>query len=49
MKRSIRDLVNIEGKRILLRADFNLPMDKVGRFTDTTRLISELPTIRFLV
>lgn len=49
MKRSIRDLVNIEGKRILLRADFNLPMDKVGRFTDTTRLINELPTIRFLV
>ena len=49
MKRSIRDLASVEGKRILLRADFNLPMDKVGRITDTTRLVSELPTIRYLV
>lgn len=49
MKRSIRDLVNLEGKRVFLRTDFNLPMDNVGRITDTTRLISELPTIRYLV
>lgn len=49
MKRSIRDLVNLEGKRVFLRTDFNLPMDNAGRITDTTRLISELPTIRFLV
>ncbi len=49
MKRSIRDLVNIEGKRIFLRTDFNLPMNKVGRFTDSTRLVNELPTIRYLV
>lgn len=49
MKRSIRDLVNLEGKRVFLRTDFNLPMDKVGRITDMTRLISALPTIRFLV
>ncbi len=49
MKRSIKDLVNIEGKRIFLRTDFNLPINKVGRITDSTRLINELPTIRFLV
>lgn len=49
MKRSIRDLVNLEGKRVFLRADFNLPMDKVGRITDTTRVINELPTIRYLL
>lgn len=49
MKRSIRDLVNLEGKRVFLRTDFNLPMNKVGRITDTTRLISALPTIRHLV
>lgn len=49
MKRSIRDLVNIEGKRIFLRTDFNLPMNKVGRFTDSTRLENELPTIKYLV
>ena len=49
MKRSIRDLVGLEGKRVLLRADFNLPMNKVGKITDTTRVVSELPTIRYLV
>ena len=49
MKRSIRDLVNLEGKRVFLRADFNLPMDKVGRITDTTRVTNELPTIRYLL
>lgn len=49
MKRSIRDLVGLEGKRILLRTDFNLPMNKVGRITDTTRVVNELPTIRYLV
>lgn len=49
MKRSIRDLVNLEGKRVFLRTDFNLPMNKVGKITDTTRLISALPTIRYLV
>lgn len=49
MKRSIRDLANLKGKRVFLRTDFNLPMNKVGRITDTTRLISALPTIRHLV
>ena len=49
MKRSIKDLASIAGKRIFLRADFNLPMDRFGRITDTTRVTSELPTIRYLV
>lgn len=49
MKRSIRDLVNLEGKRVFLRTDFNLPMNKNGKITDATRLISALPTIRHLV
>ena len=49
MKRSIKDLASVEGKRIFLRADFNLPMDRFGRITDTTRVTSELPTIRYLV
>ncbi len=49
MKRSIRDLVNLEGKRVFLRTDFNLPMNNVGKITDATRLVNELPTIRYLV
>ena len=49
MKRSIKDLASIAGKRIFLRADFNLPMDRFGRITDTPRVTSELPTIRYLV
>ncbi len=49
MKRTIRDLVDLEGKNILLRADFNVPIDKVGRILDTTRIIAEIPTIKYLV
>ena len=49
MKRSIRDLVNLEGKRVLLRTDFNVPMDKVGRILDTTRIEAEIPTIKYLI
>lgn len=49
MKRSIRDLVDLEGKRVLLRADFNVPMDKVGRILDKTRIEAAIPTIKYLV
>jgi phosphoglycerate kinase len=49
MKRSIRDLVDLKGKKILLRTDFNVPMDKVGRILDQTRITAEIPTIRYLV
>ena len=49
MKRSIRDLVNLEGKKVLLRTDFNVPMDKLGRIIDTTKIEAEIPTIKYLV
>ena len=49
MKRNIRDLVDLEGKKILLRADFNVPLDSVGRIIDKTRIIAEIPTIDYLV
>ena len=49
MKRSIRDLLSLEGKRVFLRADFNMPQNKVGKISDATRLTAELPTIKFLV
>lgn len=49
MKRTIRDLKNIEGKRVLLRCDFNVPLDKYGDILDDNRIAAELPTIEYLV
>lgn len=49
MKRSIRDLVDLEGKKVLLRSDFNVPLDSVGRILDTTRIDAEIPTIKYLI
>lgn len=49
MKRTIRDLKNIKGKRILLRCDFNVPLDKYGDILDDNRIYAAIPTIKYLV
>ncbi len=48
MMKSIRDF-NLSGKRVLLRADFNVPMDEQNRITDDTRVTMVLPTIRYIL
>lgn len=45
-KKTIRD-IDVSGKKILLRCDFNVPHDKAtGIIHDDTRIVSTLPTIR---
>lgn len=48
MKRTIRDLKNIKGKRILLRCDFNVPLDRYGDILNDNRIVQEIPTIKYL-
>lgn len=48
MKRTIKDLKNIKDKRVLLRCDFNVPLDNYGDILDETRITASIPTIKYL-
>jgi phosphoglycerate kinase len=47
-KLSVRDL-DLKGKRIFMRVDFNVPLNDAGEITDDTRIQASLPTIQYIV
>ena len=47
-KKTVKD-IDVKGKKVLVRCDFNVPQDENGNITDNRRIVSSLPTITYLL
>ena len=47
-KKSIED-IDVSGKKVLVRCDFNVPQDENGKITSDKRIVASLPTIEYLL
>lgn len=47
-KKTVKD-IDLKGKKILVRCDFNVPMDEEKNITDNIRIVAALPTIKYLL
>ena len=47
-KKTVED-IQVNGKRVLVRVDFNVPMDENKNITDENRILGAMPTIKYLL
>lgn len=47
-KKTVRD-IEVTGKKVLVRCDFNVPQDENGNITDNRRIVAAIPTIKYLL
>lgn len=47
-KKTVKD-IDLKGKKVFVRCDFNVPMDEERNITDNTRIVAALPTIKYLL
>ena len=47
-KKNVED-IDVTGKKVIVRCDFNVPQDETGRITDDKRIVAALPTVQYLL